>query len=80
MAPRLQELDLSANLLSSWEEVGRISAALPALTAINLTGNLLGPSAPLNAPLSNLSVLILNRTGVRWAQVASPALLSISTR
>jgi len=69
LAPELEELDLSGNLLSSWAEVEAISRALPKLTALNLTANRLQPAPGLAASLP-LSVLVLNQSGVRWAEVA----------
>ncbi|CAA6660206.1 unnamed protein product [Spirodela intermedia] len=37
----LKELDLTGNLLSSWQDVGSICEALPALEILNLTNNFL---------------------------------------
>jgi len=35
--PNVEELDLSSNLLSSWEDVARISQQLPKLTSLNVS-------------------------------------------
>ncbi|XP_008588204.1 PREDICTED: tubulin-specific chaperone E [Galeopterus variegatus] len=70
--PNIKELDLSKNLLSSWDEVIRIADQLKHLEVLNLSENKLkfpsvSPSAP--GTFSALKVLVLNRTGITWAEV-----------
>ncbi|KAB7496979.1 Tubulin-specific chaperone E, partial [Armadillidium nasatum] len=48
LLPRLQDLDLSNTLLSSWEDIAHITKQLPNLKFINVSGNeLRKPSNPL---------------------------------
>ncbi|KAG8378536.1 hypothetical protein BUALT_Bualt08G0147200 [Buddleja alternifolia] len=67
--PNLKELDLAGNLLASWEDVGIMCEALPALTALNLSNNSLSHDISVLPQLSNIRVLVLNHTGVTWKQV-----------
>ncbi|KAL9267953.1 Tubulin-folding cofactor E-like protein [Drosera capensis] len=69
--PNLKELDLTGNLLSDWKDVGAICEELPALAALNLSNNLMSSDVPSLLPLRNLSVLVLNYTGIKWAQIES---------
>ncbi|XP_004640892.2 tubulin-specific chaperone E isoform X1 [Octodon degus] len=68
----IREIDLSKNLLSSWDEVICIANQLKHLEALNLSENKLKfPSASpsLTGAFSTLKVLVLNRTGITWAEV-----------
>uniref|UniRef100_A0A2K5F4Z1 Tubulin-specific chaperone E n=1 Tax=Aotus nancymaae TaxID=37293 RepID=A0A2K5F4Z1_AOTNA len=70
--PNIRNVDLSKNLLSSWDEVMRIADQLRHLEVLNLSENKLkfpSGSAPLTGTFSALKVLVLNRTGITWAEV-----------
>ncbi|KAM6218820.1 tubulin-specific chaperone E [Rhynchocyon petersi] len=70
--PNIRKVDLSRNLLSSWEEVMGIADQLAHLDILDLSENKLHfPSASpsLTGPFSALKVLVLNRTGITWAEV-----------
>ncbi|XP_057502974.1 tubulin-folding cofactor E isoform X1 [Actinidia eriantha] len=67
--PNLMELDLTGNLLSDWREVGAIFEGLPALSALNLTNNLMAHDMVEFPQLENIRVLVLNNTGIKWMQV-----------
>ncbi|XP_012586418.1 PREDICTED: tubulin-specific chaperone E isoform X2 [Condylura cristata] len=70
--PNIREVNLSKNLLPSWDEVTRIADELKHLETLNLSENKLNfPSAspPLTGTFSTLKVLVLNRTEVTWAEV-----------
>lgn len=70
--PNIRSIDLSKNLLSSWEEVIDIADQLKHLEVLNLSENKL--TSPSSSPsptgtFSTLKLLVLNRTGVTWAEV-----------
>ncbi|XP_069427681.1 tubulin-specific chaperone E isoform X2 [Ovis canadensis] len=70
--PNIRSIDLSKNLLSSWEEVIDIANQLKHLEVLNLSENRL--TFPSSSPsptgaFSTLKVLVLNRTGITWAEV-----------
>ncbi|XP_039320233.2 tubulin-specific chaperone E isoform X1 [Saimiri boliviensis] len=70
--PNIRNVDLSKNLLSSWDEVIHIADQLRHLEVLNLSENKLkfpSGSAPLTGTFSALKVLVLNRTGITWAEV-----------
>ncbi|XP_021574185.1 LOW QUALITY PROTEIN: tubulin-specific chaperone E-like [Carlito syrichta] len=70
--PNIREIDLSRNLLSSWDEVTRIADQLKHLEVLNLSENKLSFTSGLASPVgtfSALKVLVLNQTGVTWAEV-----------
>ncbi|GAB2299152.1 hypothetical protein Dimus_033224 [Dionaea muscipula] len=71
IVPDLKELDLTGNLLSDWKDVGAICEELPALAALNLSNNLMACDMASLSPLRNLSVLVLNYTGIKWIQIES---------
>uniref|UniRef100_A0A061RZB9 Tubulin-specific chaperone e-like n=1 Tax=Tetraselmis sp. GSL018 TaxID=582737 RepID=A0A061RZB9_9CHLO len=80
--PVLEELDLSGNLLSSWAQVAEVADCLPSLRALNLTGNVLRPTGstlPRSHGMAQLSVLVLNSTGVSWEQICrvGPAMTNL---
>ncbi|XP_005005295.1 tubulin-specific chaperone E isoform X2 [Cavia porcellus] len=65
-------IDLAKNLLSSWDEVICIAQQLKHLEVLDLSENKLKfPSASSSLPgaFSTLKVLVLNRTGITWAEV-----------
>ncbi|KAL3159106.1 hypothetical protein ABBQ32_011103 [Trebouxia sp. C0010 RCD-2024] len=73
--PMLHELDLTGNLLSSWYSLQQIGSALPSLSMLNLSQNVLTPpdsatssSMPPNAALRTL---VLNDCRLTWSQVVS---------
>uniref|UniRef100_F6Z6T8 Tubulin-specific chaperone E n=1 Tax=Ornithorhynchus anatinus TaxID=9258 RepID=F6Z6T8_ORNAN len=73
MCPNIRKIDLSKNLLSSWDEVTRIADQLTDLEVLNLSENKL-KFPPVDAPpspgtFSALKVLVLNRTGITWTEV-----------
>ncbi|XP_057361722.1 tubulin-specific chaperone E isoform X3 [Manis pentadactyla] len=70
--PNIRKADLSKNLLSSWDEVIAIADQLKYLEVLNLSENLLKfptGSSSLTRAFSTLKVLVLNRTGITWAEV-----------
>ncbi|XP_077024509.1 tubulin-specific chaperone E isoform X2 [Tamandua tetradactyla] len=74
--PNIREIDLSKNLLSSWDEVIHIADQLKHLEVLDLSENKLkfpSGSPSLSGTLSALKVLVLSRTGITWAEVLSCA-------
>ncbi|XP_004578580.1 tubulin-specific chaperone E [Ochotona princeps] len=74
--PNIKTLDLSENLLSSWEEVTRIAEQLQHLEVLILSRNKLrfpSDSPSLTGTFSMLKVLVLNRTEITWAEVLACA-------
>ncbi|XP_072827098.1 tubulin-specific chaperone E isoform X4 [Vicugna pacos] len=70
--PNIRSIDLSKNLLSSWDEVVAIADQLRRLEVLNLSENKLtfpSGSPPPSGTFSALKELVLNRTGITWAQV-----------
>nr|XP_034805252.2 tubulin-specific chaperone E isoform X3 [Pan paniscus] len=69
--PNIRKVDLSKNLLSSWDEVIHIADQLRYLEVLNVSENKLKfPSGSvLTGTLSALKVLVLNQTGITWAEV-----------
>ncbi|XP_014982039.2 tubulin-specific chaperone E isoform X1 [Macaca mulatta] len=69
--PNIRRVDLSKNLLSSWDEVIHIADQLRHLEVLNLSENKLKfPSgSALTGTFSALKVLVLNQTGITWAEV-----------
>uniref|UniRef100_A0A8C0MKC2 Tubulin-specific chaperone E n=1 Tax=Canis lupus familiaris TaxID=9615 RepID=A0A8C0MKC2_CANLF len=69
--PNIRKVDLSRNLLSSWDEVLDIADQLKHLEVLNLSENKL--SFPLASALTRafpaLKILALNRTGITWVEV-----------
>ncbi|XP_054415385.1 tubulin-specific chaperone E isoform X4 [Pongo abelii] len=68
--PNIRKVDLSKNLLSSWDEVIHIADQLRHLEVLNVSENKLKfPSGSvLTGTLSALKVLVLNQTGITWAE------------
>ncbi|XP_011844748.1 PREDICTED: tubulin-specific chaperone E isoform X1 [Mandrillus leucophaeus] len=68
--PNIRRVDLSKNLLSSWDEVIHIADQLRHLEVLNLSENKLKfPSgSALTGTFSALKVLVLNQTGITWAE------------
>lgn len=69
VVPNLKELDLTGNLFSKWKDVAAICQELPALVGLNLTNNRMGQDLTCLPILSNIRVLVLNYTGLKWTQV-----------
>ncbi|KAM5235043.1 tubulin-specific chaperone E [Ctenodactylus gundi] len=72
LCPNIREVDLLKNLLSSWDEVIQIAEELEHLEMLNLSGNRMKfPSLPPSraGAFPMLKVMVLNRTGVTWAEV-----------
>ncbi|XP_066955852.1 tubulin-specific chaperone E-like isoform X1 [Macrobrachium rosenbergii] len=71
--PRIQELNLSNSLLSSWESVANIARQLPRLKFLDLSGNKLQlPERPseLVESMSNIGHLVLNNMiGYGWKEI-----------
>nr|GEV60420.1 tubulin-folding cofactor E [Tanacetum cinerariifolium] len=67
--PNLKELDLSGNLLSEWQDVDAICSGLPALTALNLTNNLMSNDVVAMSHLKNLRLLVINNAAIKWSQI-----------
>lgn len=71
---KLREVDLRGNLLSSWEGLAELGAALPSLRTLNLADNpLLGPlpadAASLTGCLPQLRTLIVSECRLDWPSV-----------
>ncbi|KAM9316716.1 tubulin-specific chaperone E [Gastrophryne carolinensis] len=70
--PNISILNLSKNLLSSWESVADIARQLKKLTSLDLSENQLSlptlPASLANA-FENLTSLSLSRTGITWNEV-----------
>ncbi|XP_022408853.1 tubulin-specific chaperone E isoform X1 [Delphinapterus leucas] len=70
--PNVRSIDLSKNLLSSWDEVVDIADQLKHLEVLNLSENKLkfpSGSPPPTGTFSALKVLVLNRIGITWTEV-----------
>ncbi|XP_077669561.1 tubulin-specific chaperone E isoform X4 [Eretmochelys imbricata] len=68
--PNIRSINLSKNLLPSWEKVTDIACQVQNLESLDLSENKMKfPSASITCTLSKLRVLALNRTGVTWAEV-----------
>uniref|UniRef100_A0A8C3TJF4 Tubulin-specific chaperone E n=1 Tax=Chelydra serpentina TaxID=8475 RepID=A0A8C3TJF4_CHESE len=68
--PNIRSINLSKNLLPSWEKVTDIACQVQNLQSLDLSENKMKfPSASITCTLSKLRVLALNRTGVTWAEV-----------
>lgn len=72
-APGLLELDVTSNLVSSWQFAVDAVGALPALEVLNLSANALCLARPAAPPtLPGLRALVLNNCGVAWQDVRHP--------
>ncbi|KAJ3028299.1 UNVERIFIED_CONTAM: hypothetical protein HDU68_001979 [Siphonaria sp. JEL0065] len=76
--PLVEDLDLSRNLFSLWEDVARITKQLPQLESLRLNSNRLSfssvwDSALLTAGFGNLKVLALNSTNIAWDDIETLA-------
>jgi Leucine-rich repeat (LRR) protein len=65
ICPRLRELDLRANLFSTWDKLAEIGRQLPNLRILDISDNLLQPldaasAASIHGAFPNLKVLIMN--------------------
>ncbi|URE36845.1 CAP-Gly domain [Musa troglodytarum] len=69
IVPNLEELDLTGNLLSRWQDIGTLCEALPSLKILNLTNNLMDCEIPKLPSLVSIRVLVLNNCGITWNQV-----------
>ncbi|XP_019405380.1 PREDICTED: tubulin-specific chaperone E [Crocodylus porosus] len=70
--PNIKSIDLSKNLLSSWETVIDIASQVQNLEILHLSENKMKfPSAatPVSGTFDKLRVLALNRTGITWVEV-----------
>lgn len=56
----------------SLQDVGAICEQLPALAGLNLSNNLMSKDVCGLPQLENIHILVLNNTGVKWAQVSYP--------
>eukprot|EP00736_Rhodelphis_marinus_P011196 Rmarinus@m.30226 len=70
LLPAVEELDLSGNLFSSWDEVSSILRQLGTLVTLNLSRNLLPPlsQSPELHGFENLRMLVLNGCKLSWDQ------------
>ncbi|TMW56600.1 hypothetical protein Poli38472_006610 [Pythium oligandrum] len=77
LAPQITELDLSFNLLRSWDAVFEIIEELPLLDSLMLSGNRLRyDSAKYASQLegrryANVKALVLNQTFIAWEQLGA---------
>ncbi|KAF9603547.1 hypothetical protein IFM89_037028 [Coptis chinensis] len=69
VVPNLKELDLTANLLTEWKDVGSICEQLRNLAVLNLSHNHLARDINQLPSLTNIRVLVLNSCGIDWTQV-----------
>ncbi|GAX83880.1 hypothetical protein CEUSTIGMA_g11305.t1 [Chlamydomonas eustigma] len=70
--PSLTELDLTCNLLSSWEAVHHLCTALPKIQILNLSDNRIAIPASIavdQQQLIGLRALVLNDCMMMWRQV-----------
>ncbi|XP_062831444.1 tubulin-specific chaperone E isoform X2 [Anolis carolinensis] len=70
--PNIRRINLSKNLLSSWNEVVNIACQLEHLEILNVSKNKMkfpSTSLPSSRAFCNLKVLALNQTGVTWTEV-----------
>ncbi|KAJ3067388.1 hypothetical protein HDU98_009387, partial [Podochytrium sp. JEL0797] len=71
--PLVQDLDLSRNLFSSWQDVARITMQLPHLESLRLNSNRLRwldtDAALLTSGFSNIKFLALNSTNLAWDDI-----------
>ena len=69
----LQELNLTHNLLSTWDEVAAITAGLHQLHSFNISENRLAPppnpSAELSSAFGNIRTLFVNKMNLEWIEV-----------
>lgn len=68
IAPYLQELDLSSNLLSSFESAHQLLKELQHLRHLNLSSNQLSACTS-DTPFQQLQGLILNSARATWSNV-----------
>lgn len=76
--PNISTINLSKNLLSSWDNVAGIAFELEKLKTLDLSENRLSlPSNPssLASFFGKLTVLSLNRTGITWNKVLQCAVM-----
>ncbi|XP_047473543.1 tubulin-specific chaperone E-like isoform X2 [Penaeus chinensis] len=73
LLPRLQDLDISNTLLSSWESIAQITRQLPSLRFLNISGNKLKlPNNPdeLQESVCHITHLVLNNMkGYTWSDL-----------
>lgn len=73
--PQLQELDLTSNLLCSWQLLQQMGNALPSLACMNLSQNIMTMPAPdamsSMPPNTALRVLVLNSCQLNWSEVST---------
>eukprot|EP00072_Mus_musculus_P061708 XP_011242649.1 PREDICTED: tubulin-specific chaperone E isoform X2 [Mus musculus] len=70
--PNIRVVNLSKNLLSTWDEVVLIAEQLKDLEALDLSENKLqfpSDSPTLTRTFSTLKTLVLNKTGITWTEV-----------
>lgn len=69
----LQELNLTHNLLSTWDEVATITAGLHQLHSLDISENRLAPPPNPSAELSNafgtIRTLFVNKMNLEWIEV-----------
>nr|XP_019708382.2 tubulin-folding cofactor E isoform X2 [Elaeis guineensis] len=69
LVPNLEELDLTGNLLSKWQDIGSLCDALPALGVLNLTNNFMEHHVEELPLLKRIHTLVLNNCGMTWKEV-----------
>ncbi|KAK9111866.1 hypothetical protein Scep_019385 [Stephania cephalantha] len=67
--PNIKQLDLTGNLFSNWEDVDCLCEGLQKLEILDLTKNLLSHYVMGLMRLKNVRVLVLNSSGINWAQI-----------
>lgn len=69
---RVVDLDLSGNLLKSWEDVSEITILIPTLTSLNVSHNRLSIPAvkdPFTNLFANIQELVMNHMGYNWSDI-----------
>jgi len=74
VSSRIRDLNLSANLISTWAEVARITSQLPQLYALNISDNRINAVSDtfnndMNSAFLGLRILFANRMAYEWRDI-----------